>query len=811
MLHASDFDNMRHIISTILLSLIAVFAAADEALPVVSFVTPKIVRVQWHPDGGERDNATGVCVYEPQEVKSTTLSDNNTVKHLSDELEVVLDLSTKALTFIDRKTGNTLLSEDTAQPRNREMVVEETIIYDDTTAHSEDTANGKVTVKDIIRRDTVGMTDKFTANFILDGAQALYGLGSHMEDYMNLMGKTLYLTQHNLKITVPVLVSTLGYGLLFDAGCAMKFDSAPLEGSSSYGMTMEMDAARELDYYFIKGDDMQDVAAGYRHLTGQVSLMPRYVFGYIQSKERYVSSDDIINTLREFRNRHIPIDMIVQDWNYWPQGWGYMKMNEKYYPDPAALADSVHSMNARLMVSIWPNPQYCPQADDFREKGYMLENSVYDAFDPEARKYYWKYANDEFFSKGFDAWWCDSSEPLDGDWNKIPEQIGDKPYSREDHERRWHLNKDILSSTLGAERSSLYGLYHAKGIYENQRATDTDKRVVNLTRSGYAGQQRYSTILWNGDVSASWESLRQQIPSGLNYMATGNPYWTVDVGCFFTGNDNHWFRKGEFPQGVKDKGYRDFYTRMFQWATFLPVLRSHGTDTPREPWQFGEPGTEHYDAILKMINLRYSLMPYIYSKAAEQTRGGYSMARPLAFDFPKDHNVYDIKDQYMFGDFLVCPVTSPDVDTRKVYLPSSPDGTGWTDFWTGERHQGGKWIEALTPIDRLPLFVKDGSIITDTAPTEYSAAQKGQPVTINVYPGKDSEFTLYDDNGDGYGYERGESSLIKMKWNDKNRTLEIDNEQGSYPEAPDVRVFTVKTPYGEETVNYTGKKMKVSI
>lgn len=811
MLHASDFDNMRHIISTILLSLIAVFAAADEALPVVSFVTPKIVRVQWHPDGGERDNATGVCVYEPQEVKSTTLSDNNTVKYLSDELEVVLDLSTKALTFIDRKTGNTLLSEDTAQPRNREMVVEETIIYDDATAHSEDTANGKVTVKDIIRRDTVGMTDKFTANFILDGAQALYGLGSHMEDYMNLMGKTLYLTQHNLKITVPVLVSTLGYGLLFDAGCAMKFDSAPLEGSNSYGMTMEMDAARELDYYFIKGDDMQDVAAGYRHLTGQVSLMPRYVFGYIQSKERYVSSDDIINTLREFRNRHIPIDMIVQDWNYWPQGWGYMKMNEKYYPDPAALADSVHSMNARLMVSIWPNPQYCPQADDFREKGYMLENSVYDAFDPEARKYYWKYANDEFFSKGFDAWWCDSSEPLDGDWNQIPEQIGDKPYSREDHERRWHLNKDILSSTLGAERSSLYGLYHAKGIYENQRATDTDKRVVNLTRSGYAGQQRYSTILWNGDVSASWESLRQQIPSGLNYMATGNPYWTVDVGCFFTGNDNHWFRKGEFPQGVKDKGYRDFYTRMFQWATFLPVLRSHGTDTPREPWQFGEPGTEHYDAILKMINLRYSLMPYIYSKAAEQTRGGYSMARPLAFDFPKDHNVYDIKDQYMFGDFLVCPVTSPDVDTRKVYLPSSPDGTGWTDFWTGERHQGGKWIEALTPIDRLPLFVKDGSIITDTAPTEYSAAQKGQPVTINVYPGKDSEFTLYDDNGDGYGYERGESSLIKMKWNDKNRTLEIDNEQGSYPEAPDVRVFTVKTPYGEKTVNYTGKKMKVSI
>ena len=348
---------------------------------------------------------------------------------------------------------------------------------------------------------------------------------------------------------------------------------------------------------------MDDVIAGYRYLTGSVSLMPRYLFGYTQSKERYVSSDDIISTLREYRRRHVPIDMIVQDWNYWPEGWGYMKMNPKYYPSPKALADSVHALNAKIMVSIWPNPQYCPQERDFRRKGFMLEHSVYDVFNPEARKYYWKYAYDEFFSRGFDAWWCDSSEPLDGDWNKLPEPIGGKAYGWDDHERRWQLNKAVLSDALGAERSSLYSLYHSRGIYENQRLCDTVKRVVNLTRSTFLGQQRYGTVVWNGDTHASWKSFRQQIPSGLNYMATGNPYWTVDIGSFFTKSDPRWFYKGEFPDGVKNDEYKEYYTRMFQWATFLPMLRSHGSDTPREIWRFGEPGTPFYDAILRMILL----------------------------------------------------------------------------------------------------------------------------------------------------------------------------------------------------------------
>lgn len=786
-----------------------VLAFAAIGQPVVEFVTPSVVRVQWHPDGGLRDNSTGVCVWQPKDVRVEVRETSGVKKYISGEIIVEQDLGTGSLRFIDPVSGDVLLSEDKISPRTHEAVVEETFVYEDSTARQVDTANGKVTVKDIVRRDTVGVTDKFTANFTFSRSEALYGLGAHTEGYMNLQGKTLYLTQHNLKVTVPVLVSTRGYGLLFDVGCAMKYTSVP--SGDGYCATVEMDAANEIDYYFIKGDDMEDVVAGYRYLTGPVSMMPRYIFGYIQSKERYKSSEDIVGTLREFRRRHIPVDMIVQDWNYWPQGWGYMKMDSRHYPDPKALADSVHALNARLMVSIWPNPQYCPQEEDFRKRGYMLENSVYDVFNPDARRHYWSYADREFFSNGFDAWWCDSSEPLDGDWNTMPDPIGGKAYSADDHERRWMLNKEVLGATLGARRSSLYSLYHSRGIYENQRATSTAKRVVNLTRSGYAGQQRYGTIVWNGDVSASWDSFRCQIPSGLNYMSTGNPYWTVDVGCFFTGSDNRWFRKGEFPRGVDDEAYREFYVRMFEWGTFLPVLRSHGTDTPREPWQFGEPGTPYYDAITALIDLRYRLNPYIYSMAAAQSRGGYSMARPLAFDFPADPAVYDIADQYMFGDMLVCPVTSPGASSRRVYLPASEAGTEWTDYWTGAIHRGGEWIDAAAPLGRLPLFIRSGSIVLSSSPVEYVAAQAGLPLEVNIYPGRDASFVFYDDAGDGYGYESGESVTIAMRWNDSKKTLEIDRAEGSYPGSPSCRTLKIRCRGKEKKMLYDGKAGRLEL
>lgn len=767
----------------------------------VEFVTPDIVRVRWSADGTLTDNATGVCTYNLQKVNVKVRERGGVRSYTSSSLVVEENLQSQSLTFIDRKSGQVLLAENPAKAHESEPVVRERIVYDEKSAHMEETANGKVTVKDIIRRDTIGHSTRYRLHLQFQPDEALYGLGSHMEDYMNLRGKTLYLTQHNLKAMVPVLLSNRGYGLLFDAGCAMKWQD-PM---------MELEAAKTLDYYFIRGGNMQGVVRGYHHLTGQVELMPRYVFGYTQSKERYVSSDDLLSTLGEYRRRHVPIDMIVQDWNYWPQGWGYMKMNRRFYPDPRALADSIHAMHGHLMVSIWPNPQNCPQEKDFRERGFMLEGSVYDVFNPEARKHYWKYANDEFFSQGFDAWWCDSSEPLDGDWNRLPAPENGKPYSWDDHERRWLLNQDILSDALTPERSSLYSLYHSRGIYENQRATSSAKRVVNLTRSTYAGQQRYGTIVWNGDTYASWESFRRQIPAGLNYMATGNPYWSVDVGCFFTGADGRWFRKGDFPKGINDEGYREFYTRMFQWGTFLPVLRSHGTDTPREIWRFGEPGTPYYDAILEMIRLRYSLIPYIYSMAAMQTHESYTMARPLVFDFPSDPTVFDLKDEYLFGNMLVCPVTAPGVTTRRVYLPQ---GTQWTDALTGVAYQGGQWIDAPTVVQRgsqtllhIPVFVRAGSIIPTTAVAEYTDAQVGQPIQLHITPGADAQFSLYEDEGDNYNHEQGAYSIIPLRWDNKHRRLTIGARQGSYPGMQQVKTFVV----GDRNIQYDGHAITIKL
>lgn len=780
--------------------------------PVIDFITPDIVRVRWTPDGTVTDNATGVCVYSPMDVEVEKSKSGSITSYNSGVLEVAVD-DKGGITFIDPVKKAILLRESVGMPRKFEKMAQEKVIYDEASARMEETANGKVTVKDVLRRDTLGMKQRFAITFDMSASEGIYGLGQQMEDYVNLLGKTLYLTQHNLKIFIPMLVSTAGYGLLFDAGCSMKYESKDKgpsmkigETASGYETTITMEAANTVDYYFIKGEMPENVVAGYRYLTGNVAMMPRYMFGYVQSKERYVSSEDIVNTLDEYRRRHVPIDVIVQDWNYWPQGWGYMKMNRDYYPDPKALADSVHARNAKLMVSIWANPQYCPEEEDFRSKGLMLEHSVYDAFSPEGRDLYWKYADEEFFSNGFDCWWCDSSEPLDGDWNQTPEPLDGKPYSWDDHERRWKLNDEILSEALGAERACLYSLNHAKGMYEHQRAATDRKRVVNLTRSSFAGQQRYATASWNGDTYASWDSFKKQIPGSINYFATGSPYWTTDIGCFFVRTGPRWFQKGEFPEGIADDGYKEFYTRMFQWGTFLPILRSHGTETPREIWHFGEGGTPYYDAILKMINLRYSLLPYTYSMADAQTRSGYSMARPLAFDFPKDRKVFDIKDQYMFGDIMVCPVTDPGVNSREVYLPA---GAEWYDFWTDKKFAGGEKISADAPLDRLPLFVKAGSIIPTTEPVEFSAASEGKPVTIDIYPGNDAEFTLYDDAGDNYDFEKGEYTRINMKWDDRKNILTFDDAENSYQGAPDIRHFIVRKAGKEKSIDYKGKKKTI--
>lgn len=777
----------------------------------VEFVSSEIVRVQYTQEIDFLGNGTIVCVDRSVEkVPFQTQKMDNSLVLSSESLIVQVDLKDYSIIYKDAKTNQILLSEKNDNPREGEQIYTEKVTYDEQSKRIVKTADGEKEVMDVIRRDTIGYSWKFRNHFQWADNEAIYGLGSHMEDYLNLRGKELYLCQHNLKAMVPVLNSTAGYGLLFDAGCGMIYTD---KGDDSF---IELEAAKQIDYYFMKGATMDEVIKQYRILTGSSPMMPRYMFGYIQSKERYKSSKEVTDVVAEYRKRQVPLDVIVQDWNYWPQGWGYLKMDPKYYPNPANLADSVHQMDAKLMISIWPNPTSCPQTDDFKEKGFMLERSVYDAYNPLARKYYWKYADNEFFNNGFDAWWCDCTEPLDADWQMMKEG-----YGWDNHRERWENNLALLSDVLGAERSSTFSLYHSKGLYENQRVTSDKKRVVNLTRSSYAGQQRYATISWNGDTHASWSSFAQQIPSGLNFMATGCPYWTVDIGAFFTKKTRQWFWCGDFNQGVNDLGYREFYTRMFQYATFLPIFRSHGTDTPREIWNFGEPGEPFYDSLLKMIHLRYQLLPYIYSLAGKVSHDHYTMSRLLAFDFPNDTKVFDIKNQFMFGpSFLVCPVTTPMYyekesvalhgveKKRNVYLPK---GTNWIDLWTGERYEGGQYVDADASIDKIPLFVRQGSIIPMGPVVQHTGELRGKDITISVYPGQDASFTLYEDEGDNYNYEQGYYSTIELKWNDKKRTFTLAKRNGEYDNMEKVRTVHIelhdKKKIVTKTVRYSGDEV----
>lgn len=787
----------------------------------VEFVTPDIVRVQYTKDHVFKGNGTDVCI--PRSIQSVDFSytkeaDSYLLK--SDSLIVRIDLSTGFVSYFDIN-GSLLLRENKQVPRVGEKEWVQQVTYDENSKRIEKTADGDKEVKDVLAHDTIGHTWKYRVNFEWQPSEALYGLGSHMEDYMNLRGKELYVCQHNLKAMVPVLNSTAGYGLLFDVGCGIVFKD---HSEESY---VEMIAAKQIDYYFMKGKTMDTVVANYRWLTGKSPMMPLYLFGYIQSKERYVSSDDLIHTLKEYRQRQIPIDMIVQDWNYWPQGqWGRMSMNPEYYPDKKQLADEIHALHAKLMVSIWPNAMNCPQHDDFKQKGLLLNgSSVYDAFNPQARDLYWSYAKNEFFDNGFDAWWCDASEPLDADWTFM-----EKGYGADNHKRRWELNTKLLGDVLGVERSQTYSLYHAMGIYENQRSASNDKRVVNLTRSSYAGQQRYSTITWNGDTQATWKSFAQMIPAGLNFMATGCPYWTIDIGTFFTKNGPQWFWKGGYDKGVADMGYRELYIRMFQYGAFLPVFRSHGSDTPREVWRFGKPGDPFYDSLMRMIHLRYRLLPYIYSLAGKVHCDHYTMTRALAFDFGSDRKVADLKDEFMFGPaLLVAPVTTPmyyTVDSqplentekkRSVYLPQGAD---WIDFWTGKKLKGGQWITSEATIHKIPLMVRQGAIIPMGPVVQYTSEKRDAEWEIRIYPGADASFIVYEDEGDNYKYEKGAYSTFELKWNDKKSTLTITDRQGKYDgmsvsrklrvvKVDEKSGIGVEQSAGGKIVEYRGKQMEI--
>jgi alpha-D-xyloside xylohydrolase len=623
--------------------------------------------------------------------------------------------------------------------------------------------------------------DGFAANlyFELDDGEAVYGLGQHEEGILNYRGHYQFLYQENMKVAMPVMVSSKGYALFWDTLALSTFDD-------TNGLTtISIDVCDQLEFYFVYGPEFDEIASHLRALTGPMPMLPKWSYGYLQSKERYQTATELEEVVRTYREHNVPLDCIILDWRSWEgEQWGQKTFDRSRFPDPSAMMDALHAMNSRMMISIWPiMREGGANHAEMLEKGFMLGNqSTYDAYNPAALETYWRQAEEGLFTHGVDGWWCDCTEPFEADWG------GEMKLTAF---QRMQINVEESKKYLDPALINGYSLAHSRGLYEGQRGSGSSKRMINLTRSGSMGQHRYGTVTWSGDIEARWSRLRKQIADGLNFTITGNPRWTFDIGAFFTKPAVPWFWDGQYPDGNQDPGYRELYVRWLQTGAFLPMFRSHGTDTCREIWNFGDPGTPFYDAIKKGIELRYRLMPYIYSLAGWEVHRGYTMFRNLAFDFRHDPKVHRIADQFMFGPALmVCPVLEPMhygpggtplagvEQSRMVYLPEDRD---WYDFHTGERYAGGQTIEAAAPLDRIPLFVPAGSIIPTGPVTQYVDEQSDAPWDILVYPGQDARFDIYEDSGDGYGYEQGECAWRTLAWDDASRTLSNGPVSGTFP------------------------------
>ena len=725
-------------------------------------------------------------------------------------LKLLLDKRTGSLTFLD-PSGQVLLREDPKRP----CVLEEKPVminrFDrDAEIRYTDSIDGVRASSDAYQTVEDRRAYACKLAFRFDPEEGLYGLGSHEEGYGNLRGRCRELYQHNMKAVVPVLVSTRGWGILFDLGGLATFhDDA--EGSYLWA-----DCVDEMDYYFMAGG-YESVCRQYRALTGAAPMLPRYAFGYVQSKERYKDANELLDVVQEYRRLQVPLDVIVLDWQSWPNNqWGYKVFDPERFPDPQALTDTLHDLGAHMMISIWPSMQ----GDENANRSEMLENNcmlgnrtIYNAFDPKARALYWKQAEEGLFRYGVDAWWCDCSEPFEADWHGA---IKPEPFERT------RINTEEAKKYLDPGKISLYSLFHSMGIYQGQRASASPKRVLNLTRSSWAGQHRYATVTWSGDVCSTWETLRRQIPEGLNFMATGEAFWSTDAGGFFPMNfGGAWFGTGDFNGGVDDPGYRELYVRWLQFAAFLPMMRSHGTGTPREIWQFGKKGSPWYDAIEKIIRFRSALVPFLYSLAAAYSSDGIPMVRIPALVFPEDPALRKIDDQMMVGDQLLVkpvtwpmqylpnaqPVACPD-DTVTVTLPA---GTDWYAWGSATPIPGGQVITTHAPLDTVPLFVRAGSIIVTGPVRQHVGERAYAPLSITVYPGADGRFVLYDDAGDGYEYEKGEWARVTLAWNDSTRELTVFRRAGD-DLVLSLSEMRISLPGGPETlVTYRGKEITVRL
>lgn len=570
---------------------------------------------------------------------------------------------------------------------------------------------------------------------------------------------------------------------------------------NSFGFCSE--AGQQIDYYFIYGNNMDEVIAGYRELTGKAPIVPKWALGFWQSRERYKTQDEILNTVDEFRKRKIPIDNIVLDWSYWKEaGWGSQDFDETRFPSPDSMIGVLHKKyNTQIMISVWPKfYEGIPTYNEFDKNGWLYKRNIadrqrdwigkgyvstfYDAFNANARKGFWDLINKKIYSKGIDAWWMDASEP-------------DILSNVDPGKRKSQMTPTALGSA--AEYLNAYPLQNAKGIYEGQRSTDPNRRVFLLTRSGFAGSQRYAAAIWSGDIGSTWRDMKNQIAAGLNFSMSGLPYWTMDIGGFVVPE------KFERPDADNLEEWRELNTRWYQFGAFVPLFRSHGQFPYREIFNIAPEAHPAYQSFLYYDKLRYRLMPYIYSLAGAAYHDDYTIMRGLAMDFPADTAVLNIGDQYMFGSsLLVNPVYEYKQRHRSLYLPKC---AGWYDLYSGKWYAGGQTITAEASYERMPLFVKAGSIIPFGPELQYTAEKTADTITLNIYTGADASFNLYEDEGTNYNYEKGAFSIIPVKYNEATKTVTIGDRKGSFNGMLQKKTFRINfiTPGGAKSLDFGSK------
>lgn len=676
--------------------------------------------------------------------------------------------------------------------------------------------------------------------FTTSKEEGLYGLGQLQNGQMMQRGMTKHLVQGNVEDVSPFFQSTKGYGVFWDNYSGTTYTDNEQETSFC------SEVGDCIDYYFMYGGSADGVIAEVRALTGDVPMMPLWSYGFMQSKERYKSQEETVGVVKKYRELGIPLDCIIQDWQYWGHNylWNAMDFQNPAFSRPKDMIDEVHALNARMMISIWSS--FGPATKPYRaldKEGLLFDIEtwpqsgvdgwppnleypsgvrVYDAYSPKARDIYWEHLNKGIFQLGMDGWWMDSTEP--------------------DHFN--HKESDFDRQTgLGSYRSvrNAYPLVSVGGVSDHQRALTQDKRVIILTRSGFLGQQRYGSNVWSGDVQSSWDMFRKQITAGLNFSLTGMPHWNSDLGGFFADSYNTSWGDNS---ATRNPMYQELYVRWLQFGVFCPMMRSHGADVPREFYWYGKEGEPVYDALVDAVKLRYTLLPYIYSTSWDVTHNRSTFMRALFMDFVNDKQTWNINDEYMFGKaFLVAPVLhaqyTPEVqqktleenegwnrDSKKsaktpiltdfthsknmeVYLPA---GTRWYNFWTNEAIEGGQKLVISTTLNRIPLFVRAGSIVPCGPDVQYTGEKKWDNLTLCVYPGENGNFTLYEDEGDNYNYENGAYTEIPMNWDNASRILTIGARKGEYNGMLQKRQFIVKAIDGNsKTVTYTGKKIRVKL